>query len=122
VSLPAGQQQLLDGIETDLEGCEPLLRSMFAIFTRLTRDDGAPRTESLRPESRRPRWTCLDRRLTITVRTVIAIPIALGLVALFVFAAINSSAVPGCGPAAAPHTAAIHTWGCQSVLESHGRS
>ena len=46
----------------------------------------------------------LDRRPTITVRTVLAIPIALGLVALFVFAALNSTAVPGCGPAAAPHS------------------
>ena len=47
VSLSASQQRVLYGIESALEGGEPRLRSMFAIFTRLTRDDGAPRTESL---------------------------------------------------------------------------
>jgi len=40
VSLPVGEQRVLDGIESALEGDESQLRSMFAIFTRLTQDDG----------------------------------------------------------------------------------
>ena len=47
VSLPVSQQRVLERIESDLNGCEPRLVSMFAIFTRLTRNEGAPRTESL---------------------------------------------------------------------------
>lgn len=119
VSLPAGQQQVLDRIESDLEGCEPRLRSMFAIFTRLTRDDGAPRTESLPPEGDHRRRTWPDRGKnrgkTGTLRAVIAIPIVLGLVALLVFAAISSSAPHGCSPAAA-----IHTQTCQSAVDQTG--
>jgi hypothetical protein len=40
VSLPVSQQRVLAGIENALEGGEPRLGSMFAIFTRLTQDDG----------------------------------------------------------------------------------
>jgi hypothetical protein len=65
VSLPAGQQQVLDRTETHLEGCEPRLTSMFAIFTRLTRDDGAPRTESLRQQGSETR-TWDDRLISVS--------------------------------------------------------
>jgi hypothetical protein len=116
VSLPAGQQQVLDRIESDLEGGEPRLRSMFAIFTRLTRDDGAPRAESLRPEGGRRRWAWPDCGKAGKRRAVIAIPIVLVLVALFVFAAISSPASHACRP-----TVAIHTQTCQSAGVSHGR-
>ena len=88
---------------------------MFAIFTRLTRDDGAPRTESLRSEGRRRR-TRPHRRKASTLRAVIAIPIVLGLVALIVFTAISSSVPHGCRL-----TAAMRAQTCQSALESHGR-
>jgi hypothetical protein len=122
VSLPAGQQQVPDRIENDLEGCEPRLKSMFAIFTRLTRDEGAPRTESLRPEGRHRRWTWPDHGLTGTLCVVIAVPLVLGLAALFVFLAISSSAAHGCRSAAGPHAVAIaRTASCESMLESHGR-
>jgi hypothetical protein len=116
VSLPAGQQQVLDRIESDLEGCEPRLQSMFAIFTRLTRDDGAPLTESLRPEGGRRRWTWPDRGNTGALRAVVAIPIVLGLVALLVLAVLSSSAPRGCRA-----TAGIHIQTCQSAGESQGR-
>jgi hypothetical protein len=43
VTLPVSQQRALAGIESALEGGEPRLGSMFAIFARLTRDEGAPR-------------------------------------------------------------------------------
>jgi hypothetical protein len=122
VSLPAGQQQVLDAIENDLEGCEPRLRSMFAIFTRLNRDEEAPRTESLRPQAGRPWLTRLGRRLAGTPRAIIAVPIVLGLLTLFVFLAISDSATRGCTPAAGAHAAATARASCQSVLESRGRS
>jgi len=38
MSLPARQQQVLDRIEDSLHACDPRLRSMFAIFTKLTRE------------------------------------------------------------------------------------
>lgn len=121
MSLPAGQQQVLDRIETDLEGCEPRLRSMFAIFTRLTRDEGAPRTELLRPQGRRLRWAWPKIRLT--VRAAIYIPLVLGLVTLFVLLAINSSAVPGCRAAAGPYAAgAVRAVTCQQAVGPHSRS
>jgi hypothetical protein len=117
VSLPVSQQRVLDGIENALEGGEPRLRSMFAIFTRLTRDDGAPRTETLGAETLLRR-ACPTGGLTTTVRAIIAVPLILGLVTLFVFMAIDSSTAPGCrpGPVATPAA------GCQSAQEPQGHS
>jgi hypothetical protein len=109
VSLPGGQQQVLDGIEADLEEGEPQLTSMFAIFTRLTQDDGAPRTEALGPEG----W------LTRSVRTIIAVPLILGLVALAVLMAAGSG-TRGCRPAAGT-PAAARTASCQSAQEPLSR-
>jgi hypothetical protein len=54
---------------------------MFAIFTRLTRDEGALRTESL-------------------------LPLILGVAAFFVLTVLTGSAARGCQPAAGPHAAA----------------
>lgn len=107
--MPGGQQQVLDGIETDLEEGEPRLRSMFAIFTRLTQDDGAPRTESLDPAG----W------LTRSVRTIIIVPLILGLVALAVLIAVGS-ATRRCQPAAGTPGAA-RTASCQSAQEPLSR-
>jgi hypothetical protein len=47
MSLPACQQRVLDTIENALQKREPRLASMFAMFTRLTRGEGLPRTERL---------------------------------------------------------------------------
>jgi hypothetical protein len=49
MSLPACQERVLHGMETALRTCEPRLASLFAIFTRLTRDEEIPRTEQLEP-------------------------------------------------------------------------
>jgi len=108
-------------MESDLERAEPRLGSMFAIFTRLTRDEGAPRPESLRPEPRLRRiWPASG--LLGTLRAIIAVPLVLGLVALLVFTAVNSSA-PGCRPGSAPHaTAMARVAACQQVQEPQGRS
>ncbi len=97
VSLPVSQQRVLEGIESALEGGEPRLGSMFAIFTRLTRDEGAPRTEALRAETLlRRAWSASG--LAATARAVIAVPLILGLLALCVFMAVNGSAGHSCGP------------------------
>jgi putative exporter of polyketide antibiotics len=97
VSLPVSQQRVLEGIESALEGGEPRLRSMFAIFTRLTRDEGVPRTEALRAETLLRRvWPASG--LPASVRTVIAIPLILGLSVLCIFMAVNSSAGHSCRP------------------------
>ena len=112
MSLPVSRQWVLQGIESALEGGEPRLRSMFAIFTRLTRDDGAPRTESLPPRaSVRRAW------LTARRRAIIAIPVELGLAAMLIFLAVSGSTAHPCRSGLAPSVAS-----CQSVPESHGHS
>jgi hypothetical protein len=49
MSLPARQQRVLDRIEHSLHVREPHLKSMFAVFTKLTEDEEMPRLEELRP-------------------------------------------------------------------------
>jgi hypothetical protein len=108
---------VLERIESALEGGEPRLGSMFAIFARLTRDEGAPRTEALRAETLRRR-ACPAGGLTATVRALIAIPLILGLLALCIFMAVNSSAGYGCRPASVLSPATT----CQSAQLPAGRS
>jgi hypothetical protein len=88
---------------------------MFAIFTRLTRDDGAPRTESLQPGARR--WTWPGSGLTGRLRAIVAVWLLLALVAFFVLMAIGGSAARGCRPTAAP----IRPASCQSAQMPVGR-
>jgi hypothetical protein len=117
VSLPVSQQRVLDGIENHLEGGEPRLGSMFAIFTRLTRDEGEPRTEVLpAPTGLRRAWPAGG--LPATVRAIIAVPLILGLLTLFVFMAINGSGTQGCRPG----PVMSRTTSCQSAQESAGHS
>jgi hypothetical protein len=47
MSLAAREQQILDGMETALQAGETRLTSMFAIFTRLSRDEEIPGMEEL---------------------------------------------------------------------------
>jgi hypothetical protein len=47
MSLPVGQQRVLDDIEGVLQASEPRLASMYAIFTRLTKNELRPRREEL---------------------------------------------------------------------------
>jgi hypothetical protein len=49
MSLPDCQERILQGMASSLSKCEPRLASKFAIFTRLTRDEGIPCTEQLAP-------------------------------------------------------------------------
>ena len=112
MSLSASQQRVLYGIESALEGGEPRLRSMFAIFTRLTHDDGAPRTESLPPKASVRRAWLVARR-----RALIAIPVVLGLTGLLIFLAVSGSTAQPCRSGTAPWVTS-----CQSVPVSHAHS
>jgi hypothetical protein len=47
MTLPAGEQRVLDRIENSLRATEPRLASMYAIFTRLTSNESWPRREQL---------------------------------------------------------------------------
>ncbi len=53
MSLPAREQQVLDGIETMLQASEAGLTSMYVLFTRLAGDEAKPRVEELELPSRR---------------------------------------------------------------------
>ena len=68
---------------------------MFAIFTRLTKDDGAPLTEALQHVG-------LCRRIWLHSRLaaelILAVPLALALVALVAFVTLSSSGMHGCRP------------------------
>ncbi|MGH3201041.1 MAG: hypothetical protein ACRDP5_03150 [Streptosporangiaceae bacterium] len=114
MSLPVSEQRVLDGIESALEGDESQLRSMFTIFTRLTRDEPEPGTEALRAQTR-PR---LAGRLPATWRAIIAVPLVLGLVTLFVLMAVNSSAPQGCRPG----PVLSRTVSCQSAQGPEGHT
>jgi hypothetical protein len=83
-----------------LEARDPALASMFAIFTRLTRDDGPPRTERL---ARGPNPVLVMSRAAVRwLRASAAIPIALvaGLMAAIIALGIASSGRPVCPSAA----------------------
>jgi len=47
MSLPTRQLRKLEEIEGSLTGSDPRLRSLFAIFTRLTRGEAMPRVEEV---------------------------------------------------------------------------
>ena len=104
-------------MESALEQGEPRLRSMFAIFTRLNRDEGAPRTEALRPETLLRRLQLAGVLTTGRARAMLGFAIITGLVTLFVFTALSGSSTKGCrtGPVL------NRTVSCQQAQESQGR-
>lgn len=54
MSLPTDQQRTLDQMSEALRASDPRLASMFAMFTRLTGNEAAPRSEQLPAEQRLP--------------------------------------------------------------------
>lgn len=63
MSLPTRQQRILDRIEHLLRDSDPRLTSLFAIFSRLTREEEMPRVEELKARfTRLGGW--LSRRAT----------------------------------------------------------
>jgi hypothetical protein len=65
MSLPASEQRALNRIEETLQAGDPRLRSLFMMFTRLTRHEAMPSTEQV------------NGRLRTSLLRTIAIPIAL---------------------------------------------
>jgi hypothetical protein len=110
VSLPNQEQQSLDLIEGDLRGSAPRLVSMFSIFTRLTQDDRIPRHEAIAVSASR-------RFSQMAVELCLALPLALGLVAVAIFLAVSTPAAHGCRPlgGAAYEVAANPTVSCQTA-------
>jgi hypothetical protein len=97
---------------------DPGLASKFAIFTRLTRDDGPPRTERL---ARGPSPT--ERLLQMPLRVAKAsatIPIVLvaGLMAAIIALGIVTSRGPVCSTTTAHQFVQMRASGCES--SAHG--
>jgi hypothetical protein len=125
MSLPACQQRVLDTIENALQRREPRLASMFAMFTRLNKNEGAPRTERLNPP-----WWAWSRRgrprhpagSTVAARVLLLIPLAAIVVLTAVFLATNGSRVP-CMPTGGPHSLVAsqsHAKNCPSASGFRG--
>jgi hypothetical protein len=88
MSLPTGQQRVLESIEGKLAESDPRLVSLFSIFTRLTLTEKMPWIEqvAVRPVADRLaalaywfRWTA--RRPAARVRAMVLLPAALTAVA-----------------------------------------
>jgi hypothetical protein len=112
VSLPTYQQSLLNGMDRALKARDPCLASMFAIFTRLTSDDGPPRTERLGPG---PSSLAVALRWT---RTSAAIPIVIviALMAAIIALGVATSGGRVCRSAATVHLSGRSKLaGCQAA-------
>lgn len=109
MSLPACQQRVLDHIENTLQRREPRLASMFAMFTRLNKNEGAPRTETLEPA----RWWATVWGLARRPPAVL-IPLTLLMVMFAVIIGMSSPPV-SCPPASGPH-------GMVAAAQSHLRN
>jgi hypothetical protein len=107
MSLPAGQQRILDGIADGLQASEPRLATMYAIFTRLTKSEARPRREQLPVPPRWSRWlghfaaplpVRRWRRLRRSRRRLsVVAPIAIVVIALPALIGLTSYANPACG-------------------------
>jgi hypothetical protein len=84
MSLPARQLQKLQEIEGGLAGSDPRLRSLFSIFTRLTRGEAMPWFEEVPPRpvadalaAVRAATRRITRRPAARVRALLLLPAAL---------------------------------------------
>ena len=108
MGLPVRQRRVLERIEITLHGSDPKLAALYAIFSRLTRDEEMPRIEQLRHSAVRfLAWLRLrpvaagvgrGSRLGPRQRAVLFFPVAIALaVASIVFAARVSTSY-SCAP------------------------
>jgi hypothetical protein len=99
-----------------LEARDPGLASLYAIFTRLTRDDGPPHTEQL---ARGPNSALQRLRAAVRwVRASAAIPVTLaaGLMVAIVALGIVTSGGPACTSAASTnHAGQFRSASCRST-------
>jgi hypothetical protein len=94
MSLTASEERVLTRIEQALLSRDPCLKSLFAIFTRLTRHETMPAIEQLR----RRRW-----QPSAGAVFLLTIALIIGVIVMGSFASPN-----GCGPAQPSATTAAH--------------
>lgn len=112
MSLPAREQQVLEGIETVLQAGEARLTSMFVLFTRLAGDEEKPGTEELGPghaTGRARRRPAPVRQLAIgqqgvLLRAVISLTVAIAALVSIMFFAMSATSARTCGPLSATHS------------------
>ena len=112
MSLPAREQQVLEGIETVLQAGEARLTSMFVLFTRLAGDEEKPGTEELGPghaTGRARRRSAPARQLTIgqqgvLLRAVISLTVAIAALLSIMFFAMSATSARTCGQVSATHS------------------
>jgi Protein of unknown function (DUF3040) len=95
VSLPAGEQRALHAIEGALAASEPRMTAMFAMFTKLTRDEEPTGVERLsRRHPPRPRLSAVCMLVPALTAAALLVTLVVGLV---------TSGLPVCGTTAAWH-------------------
>jgi hypothetical protein len=95
MSLPVSEERALTRIEQVLLSRDPRLKSLFAIFTRLTRYEAMPTIEQLR----RRRWQLPAGAVILLAIALIAGVIVLG----------SLTSASGCGPARPSASTAAHS-------------
>jgi hypothetical protein len=104
VSLPAGQQRVLQRIEQALLADDAGLESLFAVFTRLAENDAMPRAEQVASRLQRQ----LQRPAAVML---IAVTALLGILVLTILP--RGGQACGAAPARAVQLAAARTAACQ---------
>ena len=79
MSLPTSEQQELLGIEQILQSRDPRLKSIFATFTRLTRNEAMPAWEQIRRGNWRLRSSVIVSLTVLLLAGVIAVAALTGL-------------------------------------------
>jgi hypothetical protein len=112
MSLPVRQERELQEIEGGLSDSDPRLRSLFAIFSRLTRGEAMPRFEVVPPRPVADRVAAVGgflRRITRTpgarARVLLLLPAALGAMVCAVMFAAGFLGVQRAAPTARPPAA-----------------
>ena len=103
VSLPSYQQTLLNGMDRALEARDPRLASMFSIFTRLTREEGPPRTEQLTRGTSQTRFTLPRAIRWARVSAVLPIVLVACLMLAIVVLGITTATGRTCPPSTSLH-------------------
>jgi glycerol uptake facilitator-like aquaporin len=109
MGLPVRQRRVLERIESTLQGSDPKLAALYAIFARLNRDEEIPRVEQLRHSALvafiriRLFLTALPFRLHIRIirrqPAILFFPLAIALTVVAIVFAARSSSGNSCTPA-----------------------